>query len=156
MSNIQAQTVFDLFESSFVSQVEIPLTLEEMWLQRAVARFSLEISPITYDSDTGEIDTAEMIVADTLALYMLLFYKERDKSRLGLRGQIVTPDLSINGGGSAFTAAKNDYDAILAQLNDLLNKQKHPSLHTTNTGSETDDDSTYKTCPLLCHGGIQP
>lgn len=124
---ITYQTVMDLFESSFVSKEIIPEDLEMVWFKRAVGRYSFEISPIQYNEKTQEIDSDNMIVADTLALYMLLFWKERDKAKINMRGQIVTKDISLNGGGSVYTAAKNDYETILEQLNDLITKQKHPA-----------------------------
>ena len=124
---ITYQTVIDLFESSFASKEIIPEDLEVVWFKRAVGRYSFEISPIQYNEKTQEIDSDNMIVADTLALYMLLFWKERDKAKINMRGQIVTKDISLNGGGAVYTAAKNDYEAILEQLNDLITKQKHPA-----------------------------
>lgn len=124
---ITYQTVMDLFESSFVSKEIIPEDLEMVWFKRAVGRYSFEISPIQYNEKTQEIDSDNMIVADTLALYMLLFWKERDKAKINMRGQIVTKDISLNGGGAVYTAAKNDYETILEQLNDLITKQKHPA-----------------------------
>ena len=124
---ITYQTVMDLFESSFVSKEIIPEDLEMVWFKRAVGRYSFEISPIQYNEKIQEIDSDNMIVADTLALYMLLFWKERDKAKINMRGQIVTKDISLNGGGSVYTAAKNDYETILEQLNDLITKQKHPA-----------------------------
>ena len=124
---ITYQTVINLFESSFVSKEIIPEDLEMVWFNRAVGRYSFEISPIQYNEKTQEIDSDNMIVADTLALYMLLFWKERDKAKINMRGQIVTKDISLNGGGAVYTAAKNDYEVILEQLNDLITKQKHPA-----------------------------
>ena len=124
---ITYQTVINLFESSFVSKEIIPEDLEMVWFNRAVGRYSFEISPIQYNEKTQEIDSDNMIVADTLALYMLLFWKERDKAKINMRGQIVTKDISLNGGGAVYTAAKNDYETILEQLNDLITKQKHPA-----------------------------
>lgn len=124
---ITYQTVIDLFESSFASKEIIPEDLEVVWFKRAVGRYSFEISPIQYNEKTQEIDSDNMIVADTLALYMLLFWKERDKAKINMRGQIVTKDISLNGGGAVYTAAKNDYETILEQLNELITKQKHPA-----------------------------
>ena len=124
---ITYQTVIDLFESSFSSKEIIPEDLEMVWFKRAVGRYSFEISPIQYNEKKQEIDSDNMIVADTLALYMLLFWKERDKAKINMRGQIVTKDISLNGGGAVYTAAKNDYETILEQLNDLITKQKHPA-----------------------------
>ena len=121
---ISYQSVIDIFESSFVSKEISPESLERVWFERAISRYSFEITPLQYDPITLEIEAQNYTVADTIAQYMLLFWKERDKAKINLRGQIVTKDISLNGGGSVYTAAKNDYEMILEQLNDLIAKQK--------------------------------
>ena len=51
MVNTTAQDVFDSFESSFKDKVIIPEALEIVWLKKAVGRYSIELSPISFDSD---------------------------------------------------------------------------------------------------------
>lgn len=130
---IPYEDIIDLFESSFTSKEVIPDSLEYVWFKRAVGRYSFEISPVEFDSDIMELKTDDQTVADTIALYMLLFYKERDKSKINMRGQIVTKDISLNGGGAIYTAAKNDYEAILAQLDLLIAQQKEPAMNEEDT-----------------------
>lgn len=130
---IPYEDIIDLFESSFTSKEVIPDSLEYVWFKRAVGRYSFEISPVEFDSDIMELKTDDQTVADTIALYMLLFYKERDKSKINMRGQIVTKDISLNGGGAIYTAAKNDYEAILAQLDLLIAQQKEPAMNGEDT-----------------------
>lgn len=130
---IPYEDIIDLFESSFTSKEVIPDSLEYVWFKRAVGRYSFEISPVEFDSDIMELKTDDQTVADTIALYMMLFYKERDKSKINMRGQIVTKDISLNGGGAIYTAAKNDYEAILAQLDLLIAQQKEPAMNEEDT-----------------------
>ena len=125
---IDYQYVIDLFESNFQDKDIIPESLERIWFKRAVGRYSFEIQELFYDEEIQELDTDDPIVADTLALYMLLFYAERNKSKVNKRSQIVTKDISLNGGGSIYSATKNEYDDILSRLEDLISKQKHPAL----------------------------
>lgn len=125
---IDYQYVIHLFESSFQDNTVIPDSLERIWFKRAVGRYSFEIHELSYDEEIQELDTDDPIVADTLALYMLLFYAERNKSKVYKRSQIVTKDISLNGGGSIYSSVENEYNDILSQLDDLIAKQKHPAL----------------------------
>ncbi len=137
--------VKDMFESAIISRTIIPDDLEDIWLKRAVARYAFEIYPITYDESEGTItvstfdaltdddvkNTLYEITADTLALYMQLFWKERDKARINNRSQIVTKDLSLNGGGAIYSAVKSDYEQIQADIADHIQKLKTPAYSST-------------------------
>ena len=52
MANTTIQEVIDSFESSFADKRVIPYDLEIVWLKKAVARYSIELDPITLDYDT--------------------------------------------------------------------------------------------------------
>lgn len=137
--------VKDMFESAIISRTIIPDDLEDIWLKRAVTRYAFEIYPITYDESEGAItvptfdaltdddvkNTLYEITADTLALYMQLFWKERDKARINNRSQIVTKDLSLNGGGAIYSAVKSDYEQIQADIADHIQKLKTPAYSST-------------------------
>lgn len=125
---IDYQYVIDLFESSFQDNYEIPESLEQIWFKRAIGRFSFDVDTLEYDEESQTINTDNLIVADTLATYMLLFYAERNKSRINKRNQIVTKDISLNGGGSIYSATEKEYDDILSDLTDLISKQKHEAI----------------------------
>ena len=80
--NTTAQDVFDSFESSFKDKVVIPEALEIVWLKKAVGRYSIELSPINFDSESMEFDTTlNQYSIDTLAAFMKQSYQEREVSR---------------------------------------------------------------------------
>ena len=136
---ISKQTVVELFESSIASTTALPTALVDAWFERAVDRYSFEVDPITYDKSARELDTDAMIDADILALYMKLFFQEREYMRIGLRSQIVTKDISLNGGGAIYSTAKNLIDDVRADLTDLITKRKHPSIYTNSTEDSGED-----------------
>ena len=66
--NTTAKEVFECFESSFRDRVVLPEELELIWLRRAIARYSIELDPLTFDVETLEFDCVlDMYVIDTLA-----------------------------------------------------------------------------------------
>ncbi len=105
------QDVFDSFESSFQDKREIPFDLEMIWLKKAIARYSVELEELTYDSDTNEFDEElDQYVIDTLGAFMKQSYQEREVSKVNKRVSIVGKDLSIDGNGNGKNAAKNELD----------------------------------------------
>ena len=79
--NTTAQEVFDSFESSFQDKVVIPEALELLWLKKAVGRYTVELDPIVFDEETMEFDSKlDQYVIDTLAMFMLQMYDERELS----------------------------------------------------------------------------
>lgn len=137
---ISKDDVIEYFESSIVSQTVLPDSLIDAWFERAVDRYSFEVDPIAYDADTGDLTVNETIDRDILALYMKLFYQEREYMRIGLRSQIVTKDISLNGGGAIYSTAKNMIDDVRADLTDLITKRKHPSIFTESDDSDEDSE----------------
>ena len=78
MVNTTAQEVFDSFESSFKDKVVIPDALEIVWLKKAVGRYSIELSPINFDSDVLEFDRKlDQYSIDTLAAFMKQSYQDQ-------------------------------------------------------------------------------
>ena len=62
-----AKEVYDSFESSFQDKSIIPESLEFEWLIKAVARFSIELDPITFDEKQSVFNTKlDRYVIDTL------------------------------------------------------------------------------------------
>lgn len=137
---ISKDDVIEYFESSIVSQTVLPDALVDAWFERAVDRYSFEVDPIAYDADTGDLTVNETIDRDILALYMKLFFQEREYMRIGLRSQIVTKDISLNGGGAIYSTAKNLIDDVRADLTDLITKRKHPSIFTESDDSDEDSE----------------
>jgi len=81
MANTTAKDVIDSFESSFADKQVIPESLENVWLLKAIGRFSTEIDPLNYDEDLGEFDVKlDRYVIDSLAAMMKVLYMERQYS----------------------------------------------------------------------------
>lgn len=123
--NTTAQDVFDSFESSFADKVVIPDALELIWLRKAVARYCVELTDISFDTATNEFDgELNPYVIDTLAAYMKQYYQEREVSRVNKQISIVGKDLSIDGRGFTKSAVKNELDYIERQNNQMTSNQK--------------------------------
>ena len=137
---ISKQTVVELFESSIASATVLPPALVNAWFERAIYRYGFEVDEITYDVETNLLSTDLQIDADILALYMKLFYQEREYMRIGMRSQIVTKDISLNGGGAIYATAKNLIDDVRADIADLITKRKHPSIYTESATSGEDSE----------------
>lgn len=109
MGNTTIREVFDSFEASFQDKSIIPESLELIWLQKAVARYSIELNPIEFDDEalcfTSKLDR---YVIDTLAAFMKQSYQEREVSKVNKRVSIVGKDISINSGGHDKTSARNE------------------------------------------------
>jgi hypothetical protein len=123
--NTTAQEVFDSFESSFQDKVVIPEALELIWLKKAIGRYSVELDPLTFDSESGEFDgEIGQYVIDTLAAFMKQYYQEREVSRINKQVSISSKDVSINGGQGAKAAAKSELDYCENQSIQMLANQK--------------------------------
>lgn len=123
--NTTAQEVFECFESSFRDRVVLPEELELVWLKRAIARYTVELAPIAFDTDTLEFDSVlDMYVVDTLASYMRQSYQEREWSRVNKQISIVGKDISIDGAGHTKTAAKNELEYYADKSSEMTGNQK--------------------------------
>ena len=125
MVNTTAQEVFDSFESSFKDKVVIPEALEIVWLKKAVGRYSIELSPISFDSDVLEFDSElDQYSIDTLAAFMKQSYQEREVSRINKQVSITGKDLSITMGQGGKTAVKEELDYCDSQSEQMIANQK--------------------------------
>ena len=125
MVNTTAQEVFDSFESSFKDKVVIPEALEIVWLKKAVGRYSIELSPISFDSDVLEFDRElDQYSIDTLAAFMKQSYQEREVSRINKQVSITGKDLSITMGQGGKTAVKEELDYCDSQSEQMIANQK--------------------------------
>lgn len=123
--NTTAIEVFDFFESSFRDKVVIDSSLELVWLRRAIARYSAELSPLTFDSSLLEFDCVlDEYIIDTLATYMRQYYQERELSRINKQVSIVGKDLSIDGGGHTKVAAKGELEYYSQKALEMTDNQK--------------------------------
>lgn len=125
MSNTVAKQIFDSFESTFQDKVEIPENLELLWLLKAIGQFSIEVDTLNFDKDTLEFDCElSRYVIDILAMYMKLYYQERQVSKVNKRASIVTKDFSFDGTNGTKTAEKAHLEWVKIQLAEMLNDLK--------------------------------
>lgn len=127
MANTQttAKEVFDSFEASFQDKSIIPSELELVWLLKAVARYSIELDPITFDEEKLVFDTKlDRYVVDTLGAFMKQSYQEREVSKVNKRVSIVGKDISIDGNNGSKTAARNELSYDESKSNIMVDNQK--------------------------------
>lgn len=106
-----AQEIYDSFESSFQDKCVIPEELEKVWLLKAIGRYSVELSPITFDEDENVFDSKlDRYTIDTLGAFMKQSYQERETSKVNKRVSIVGKDISVNGNGYDKVAARNELE----------------------------------------------
>lgn len=126
--NTTAQDVIDSFESSFADKQVLPESLEMIWLEKAIGRYSIELDPLNYDEELTQFDSKlDRYVIDTLAQFMLQSYQERQVSLVNKRISIVGKDLSIDGSNGTKTAEKSHLDYIAWNSSDMVEKQKPPA-----------------------------
>lgn len=124
----EAQDVIDFFESSFADRVELPDSLEQIWLRKAIGRYSLELDALNYDDELMEFDKKlDDYVISTLSEFMKQLYLERQYSLINKRVSIVGKDLSIDGSGTQKVHTKNELDYTSLRASDLVEKQKPTS-----------------------------
>lgn len=116
--------ILDSFESSFQDKREIPIELEMEWLKKAVGRFSVELSELSFDERAETFNrTLTQYEIDTLATFMKQYYMEREVSRVNKRISIVSKDLSIDGNNGSKTAAKNELDYVCSESEQMIFNQ---------------------------------
>lgn len=117
--------VYDSFEASFQDKCIIPEALELEWLRKAVARYSVELDPISFSEENGLFETKlNRYVVDTLAAFMKQSYMEREVSKVNKRVSIVGKDLSIDGNNGSKTAARNELLYDESKANIMVDNQK--------------------------------
>lgn len=128
MANTTASDVIDSFESNFASKVELPESLVNMWLLKAIARYSVELEALTYDRDNQEFDEPlDQYVVDTIANFMWQLYQEREVSKVNKRISIVGKDLSYDGTGNTKKYSKEELDYIYNKSQEMIDNQKTPA-----------------------------
>lgn len=121
----EAQDIIDFFESSFADRVELPDSLEKIWLRKSIGRYSLELDKLNYDEELMAFDTKlDDYVIATLAEFMKQLYLERQYSLINKRVSIVGKDLSIDGSNSQKVHTKNELDYTAFKTSELVEKQK--------------------------------
>ena len=127
--NTKAQDVIDSFESSFADKQVLPESLEIIWLEKAIGRYSIELDPLNYDEELMQFDSKlDRYVIDTLAQFMLQMYQERQVSLVNKRVSIISKDISIDGSNGTKTAEKNHLEHISYIASDMVENQKPAGL----------------------------
>lgn len=125
MANTTAQEVIDFFESSFADKVIVPDSLEMVWLRKSIARYSVELDKLTYDSELMEFDSKlDDYIISTLSEFMKQLYQERQVSLVNKRVSIVGKDLSWDGNGNSKTAEKSHLEYIESKTSEMVDNQK--------------------------------
>lgn len=128
MANTNGDEIIESFESNFADKEELPVTLEDMWLKKAIARYSVEVEPLTFDDDTYEFDKQiSQYAIDTLANFMWQLYQERLVSKVNKRVSIVGKDLSYDGTGNTKRYSKEELDYITVKSQEMINNQITPA-----------------------------
>lgn len=123
-----AQKVIDSFESSFQDKCVIPEELELVWLEKAVARYSIEIEPIHYIPESKLFSPAiDQYAVDVLGAFMKQYYQEREVSKVNKRASIVTKDFSYDGSGKTIAAEKAHLDYVDSVVDRMVNNLKDPA-----------------------------
>ncbi len=125
MANTTANDVIQSFESSFVDRHVIPEELENVWLLKAIGRYSAELETLYYDENLKEFDRKlDRYIIDSLAAIMNFLYQQRQLSLVNKREAIVSKDLSIDGSGHTKVAARHEYDYSAEEMRDMIENQK--------------------------------
>lgn len=121
----KASEVIESFESSFADKQVIPDELEQVWLKKAIGRYSVELDVLAYDEDNQSFVTKlDQYVIDTLAQFMYQLYQERQVSLVNKRVSIVGKDLSIDASNSSKTAERLHLEYVESKATDMIENQK--------------------------------
>ena len=124
MGNIVAQDVFKSFEASFQDKSIIPEELELEWLLKAIGRYSVELDPLNFDTDTLSFDQKlDRYIIDTLGAFMKQSYQEREVSKVNKRVSIVGKDISIDGNNGSKTAAREELNYDSEKSSEMISNQ---------------------------------
>lgn len=125
MAITTAQDVIDFFESSFGDKHVLPDSLEEVWLRKAISRYSMELDPLNFDTKLMQFDTElDDYVISTLSEFMKQLYMERQYSIVNKRVSIVGKDLSLDGGNAQKVHTKNELDYTKSESSKMVENQK--------------------------------
>lgn len=112
-----ANEIYNSFESSFQDNSILPSGLEEQFLKKAVGRYSIEISELTFNAEestvSGEDDSdITQFQIDLLAEMMKELYLEREVSKVNKRARIVTKDISVDGDDATKKYTANELETV--------------------------------------------
>jgi hypothetical protein len=120
-----AKEIYDSFEASFQDKSIIPEELEFIWLNKAIARYSIEVDPLNFDDENLVFDKKlNRYVIDTLGAFMKQSYQEREVSKVNKRVSIVGKDISVDGNNGSKTAARSELEYDESKSNIMVDNQK--------------------------------
>ena len=124
MGNTTASDIIRFFESSFVDKHVIPESLEMVWLEKAIGRYSIELDPLNFDKELLEFDTElDSYIMDTLSVFMKEYYQERQVSLANKRISIVGNDIRREGSNGAKTAEKSPLEYVGEKAREMVGNQ---------------------------------
>jgi hypothetical protein len=118
------EKVIDVFESEIRSRYELPEELVLNWFIMAVRDYSLDISPLKFDSGSGNFEKISESAINTLGLMMCMYYIKREQSRINKLNNIIGKDIQLNAAGEAKKAVQSEYENLLYEIETKLHKQK--------------------------------
>ena len=123
-----AEDIIQSFESNFADKHELPVSLEYMWLKKAVARYSTELEEIGFDDDEQEFCCQlSQYAIDTIANYMWQLYQEREVSKVNKRVSIIGKDISWNSTGNLNKYNSEELGYISNKSSEMTEHQKPPA-----------------------------
>ncbi len=123
--NTTKYDVFNSFHSHPLTKYPIPDGLEEQWLLDAVADYSLSITPIFYDPETGEFDSRlNQAVVATLGQMMYCSYLARTLDRLEQLNGFHGKDIQLTGSDGSKRVTAENLQIQLEIARDWIHKQK--------------------------------
>lgn len=124
-TNTTVEDVYKSFEASFQDKNVVPEALEYEWLLKAIARYSVELSPIDFNEEAMEFGSKlDRYTVDTLGAFMKQSYQEREVSKVNKRVSIVGKDISIDGNNGTKNAAKSELEYDELKSLRMINNQK--------------------------------
>lgn len=128
VENTTFDSVIESFESSYVDKEVIPTELENIWLMKAIGRYSIKLEELEYDEDSREFNSClDRAIIDTLAQFMYQYYQERQVSKVNKRVSIVGKDLSIDGSNGTKTSEKALLDYLSVKSKEMIQDATTPA-----------------------------
>lgn len=122
--------ILNNFHSQFQSKTLLDPTLEDQFFETALGEFELDLYTLTYDSAVKEIEEdLNRYEINLLGLLMYKSYKKREKDRIMKLNNIVGRDIEMTGMGQSKQTAIKDYELILDEIADTINKIKNSSFY---------------------------
>jgi hypothetical protein len=122
--------ILDNFHSQFQSKTVLDPTLEEQFFVMALGEFELDLYELNYNDVDQEIsEDLSRYEVNLLGQLMYKAYKKREKDRIMKLNNIVGRDIEMTGMGQSKQTAIKEYELILDEITDTINKIKNSSFY---------------------------